>query len=108
MKRTFLMALCVLALLAVGQALQAETSPTVPAPENGGCAFTSADIAALVGGAGFSPVQPVQSAIQPDPIGGGPETNACCSLAERNECHALYGECAHWYCDLVCICENIC
>jgi hypothetical protein len=108
MKRTFLMVLCVLASLAVGQALQAETSSAVPVPENGACALNSADIAALVGGAGLSPVQPMQPAAQPDPFGGGPQTNACCSLAERNECYALYGGCAHWYCDLVCICENIC
>jgi hypothetical protein len=101
MKRTFLVVLCVLATLAVGQALQAET-------EGSGCALTSADIAALVGDAGLSPVQPMQPAAKPDPFGGGPQTNACCSLAERNECYALYGGCAHWYCDLVCICENIC
>ena len=107
MKRTILVVLCVFASLAVGQALQAETAPAVPALEpEGGCTLTSADIARLVKGPWLSPVQ--QPAAQADPLDGGPETNPCCSLAERNECYAIYGGCAHWYCDVVCICENIC
>ena len=78
-----------------------------------GCALTPARLGALVEAPGLCAPEPEQAPVavaEQEIFGGGPETEAgCCPIWFRQECYATCGTgCAHWYCDLVCICECFC
>jgi len=105
-KKTFCLILT-LALWCTAQAFAAE-----PASEQkGGCALTPARLGAMVEAPSLCAPEPDRSpeAVASEEIFGNPETEACCTIAERNECYASCAPgCGHWYCDLVCICECLC
>jgi len=103
---------CLILILALCCALQVVAAE----PSSGkstGCALTPARLGALVEAPSLCAPEPEVSpvAAAQEDIFGGSETQACCSIAFRQECIATYGSgCAHWYCEsgAVCFCENLC
>jgi hypothetical protein len=107
-KKTFCLVL-ILALCCVVQAFAAEPPSEA---SGGGCVLTPARLGALVAAPSLCAPEPEQSpvaAAEQEIFGGGPGTEACCTVAERQACIAEYGPtCAHWYCDDFCFCESMC
>lgn len=100
----------ILALCCAVQVVAAEPS----SGKSTGCALTPARLGALAEAPSLCAPEPERAPIavaEQEIFGGGPETEACCSIAFRQECIATYGSgCAHWYCEAgaVCFCENMC
>jgi hypothetical protein len=101
---------CLILILALCCAVQAFAAEPA-SEESTGCVLTPARLGALVAAPSLCAPETEQSPVvaAEQEIFGNPGTEACCSLAERNECYAYCAPgCGHWYCDLVCICECLC